>query len=109
MKKLNALQIEKYDINQKIIKILTDLESRTILFSIVSKAKSAEDISRENKIPMTTVYKKLNELAKFTLIKIERIGFANRGPTIKYYKSRVSQAQISFRRLEPKLILYKNY
>jgi hypothetical protein len=39
MKKLTATQLDKYDINQKIINTLADLESRTILFSIKQKLK----------------------------------------------------------------------
>ncbi|MDH3488722.1 MAG: ArsR family transcriptional regulator, partial [Nitrosopumilus sp.] len=65
--------LDKYDINQKIIKTLADLESRTILFSIKQKARLAEDISKKKKIPLSTVYKKLGELQELALVKIERI------------------------------------
>jgi len=73
MKKPTAIQLDKYDINQKIIKTLADLESRTILFSIKKKARLAEDISKKKKIPLSTVYKKLGELQELALVKIERI------------------------------------
>ena len=108
MKKLTATQLDKYDINQKIIKTLADLESRTILFSIKQKAKLAEEISSENKIPMSTVYKKLERLENLALVKVDRIELSEYGHRIKYYKSRISEVEISIKKLEPKLTLYRN-
>lgn len=105
MKKLTATQLDKYDINQKIIKTLADLESRTILFSIKQKAKLAEEISSENKIPMSTVYKKLERLENLALVKVDRIELSEYGHRIKYYKSRISEVEISIKKLEPKLTL----
>lgn len=84
------------------------MESRTILFSIKQKAKIAEEISRENKIPMSTVYKKLGRLENLALVKVDRIELFEYGHRIKYYKSRISEVESSIKKLEPKLTLYKN-
>ena len=108
MKNPTAIQLDKYDINQKIIKGLADLESRTILFSITQKALLTEDISRKTNIPLSTVYKKLEKLQELTLVKIERIELSEHGRRMKYYKSRISEVEISIRKLEPVLILHKN-
>jgi predicted transcriptional regulator len=108
MKNPTAIQLDKYDINQKIIKVLADLESRTILFSIKQKALLTEDISRKTNIPLSTVYKKLEKLQELTLVKIERIELSDHGRRMKYYKSRISEVEISIRKLEPILILHKN-
>ena len=107
MKNPTAIQLDKYDINQKIIKAFADLESRTILFSI-KKARLTEDISRKTNIPLSTVYKKLEKLQELTLVKIERIELSDHGRRMKYYKSRISEVEISIRKLEPILILHKN-
>ena len=108
MKNPTAIQLDKYDINQKIIKALTDLESRTILFSIKQNARLAQDISRKTNIPLSTVYKKLEKLQELSLVKIERIKLSDHGRRMKYYKSRISEVEISIRKLEPILILHKN-
>jgi len=108
MKKPTLAQLDKYDINQKTIKTLADLESRTILFSITHKSNLAENISKENKIPLSTVYKKLKELEQLSLIKIEKRDISEYGRVMKYYKSRISKAEISFRKSEPTLTLQKN-
>ena len=108
MKNPTAIQLGKYDINQKIIKTLADLESRTILFSIKQNAQLTEDISRKTNIPLSTVYKKLEKLQELSLVKIERIKLSEHGRRMKYYKSRISEVEISIRKLEPILILHKN-
>jgi len=108
MKNPTAIQLDKYDINQKIIKALADLESRTILFSITQKALLTEGISRKTNIPLSTVYKKLERLQELTLVKIEKIELSDNGRKMKYYKSRIGEAQISIKKLEPKLTLYRN-
>ena len=108
MKTPTAIQLDKYDINQKIIKALADLESRTILFSITQKALLTEDISGKTNIPLSTVYKKLEKLQELTLVKIEKIKLSDHGRRMKYYKSRIGEAQISIKKLEPKLTLYRN-
>ena len=108
MKNPTAIQLDKYDINQKIIKTLADLESRTILFSIKQNARLTEDISRKTNIPLSTVYKKLEKLQELTLVKIERIKLSDHGRRMKYYKSRIGEVEISIRKLEPILILRKN-
>ena len=108
MKKPTPGQRDKYDIDQKIIKMLTDLESRTVLFSIKRKAKRAEDISREKKIPLSTVYNKLEKLEEFALVEIEKRGFSDHGRIIKFYKSRIRRAQITIKKTKPSLTLFKN-
>lgn len=108
MKTPTAIQLDKYDVNQKIIKVLVDLESRTILFSIKQKALLTEDISRKTNIPLSTVYKKLEKLQELTLVKIEKFELSDYGHRMKYYKSRISEVEISIRKLESILILHKN-
>ena len=108
MKKVTPGQQDKYDIDQKIIRTLADFESRTILFSLKTKPKRAEDIVKETKIPQSTVYKKLERLEEIALIKIEKRDFSDHGRIIKFYKSRISAAQISIKKTKPILTLFKN-
>ena len=43
--KPTILQLDEYDLNQRIIEALTNVCSHAVLFSIVDKAKDAEEIS----------------------------------------------------------------
>jgi len=108
VKRLTLPQLKKYDITQKVIEALADAESRSILFSIIKKGKTATDLSYELKIPLSSVYKKLSDLEELTLVKIDKWLISDKGRRFKVYKSRISKADISIRKPEPTLILSPN-
>ncbi len=101
-------QLKKYDITQKVLEVLANAESRSILFSIIRKGKTATDLSYELKIPLSSVYKKLSELEELTLVKIDKWLISDKGRKFKVYKSRISKADISIKKPEPTLILVPN-
>lgn len=101
-------QIKEYDIGQKILKEFTNIDSRLILFSIVKQSQTAACISGKSNIPLSTVYKKLQNLEDLTLVFVEKIGFSEVGSEKKYYRSRVKGINISISNQEPRLILLKN-
>jgi len=107
-KRISLSQLAQFDVNQKIIQELADFESRAILFSIKTKAKLAEDISYECKIPISSVYKKLRDLQYLALIFVERRDLSERGRRMKFYKSRISEAEIRITKNIPELILIPN-
>ena len=101
-------QLKKYDVNQKVITALADAESRTILFSIIRKSKSAPELASALRIPLSSVYKKISELQALTLVEVERTIRSERGRRLKMYKSRIKKADISIRKPEPILTLIPN-
>ena len=101
-------QLEKYDINQKIIRQLANLESRNIIFTIKERAKTAEEIYFDTRIPLSTVYKHLHVLEDMALISMTKMEFSSSGKIMKFYKSRIKEAQISINQIKPKLILIPN-
>ncbi len=108
MKKVKPGQLDQYDIDQKIVRTLADLEARTILFSVITKSKGAEDIARETKIPQSTVYKKLERPEELALIAVEKRDFSDHGHVTRFYKSRILGAQIRIKKVKPHLTLLKN-
>ena len=107
-RKLTLPQLKKYDITQKVIEALADAESRTILFSIIKKGKTAAELSGKYKIPLSSVYKKLSDLEELTLIYVEKWLISDKGRKFKVYKSRISKADISIKKPEPTLVLVPN-
>ena len=101
-------QLKKYDITQKVIEALADAESRSIIFSIIRKGKTANELSRTLKIPLSSVYKKLTDLENLTLIRIEKTVLSDRGKRFKVYKSRINKAEITIKKPEPVLSLSSN-
>ncbi len=107
MKRPTPSQIKKYDINQKIIYEMTNLESRLVLFSIITEAKDSAEISRITQMPLSTIYKKLHTLEELSLIYVAKMN--KNGPrNTKYYKSRIMGIDIFISKQEPKLVLIKN-
>ncbi|MEM2759615.1 MAG: hypothetical protein QXU32_06800 [Nitrososphaerales archaeon] len=78
-----------------LLKALGDECARTILLSVIDEPKSAIDISREKKIPISSVYRKLHWLENTRLVKVK--GFVITGDGKKYhlYQSRIKAIQIS--------------
>ena len=106
--KITYQNLKKYDISQKVIESLADAESRSIIFSIVKKGKTANTISMSLKIPLTSVYKKLSDLENLTLIEVEKYYISDKGRRFKVYRSRINKAEILIKKSIPTLWLSAN-
>jgi predicted transcriptional regulator len=107
-KKVPLSQLKKYDINQKILEALADLQSRSILFSIIKEGKTALELSEKYRIPLSSVYKKISDLEQLALVKVDKWVLSDNGKKFKVYKSRISRAEISIKKPEPVIILSPN-
>ena len=108
MSQPNIIQLNEYNINQKIIETLANVCSRAVLFSILTQAKDAIQIAEELKISVSNVYKTLSHLEDLALVNIEKFVISPEGKKIKKYKSRIGQVEILIRGIEPVLNLYPN-
>ena len=106
--KITLPQLKKYDITQKVIEALADAESRSIIFSIINRGKTASNLSTSLKIPLSSVYKKISDLENLTLIKVEKTILSEKGRRFKVYRSRINKAEISIKKPEPTLSLTAN-
>jgi len=101
-------ELDEYDINQRIIEILTTTCSHAVLFSIVNAAKDAVEISDELQISLSSTYKALTNLEKLSLIEIQRFKITDTGKKIKLYHSRIKKANISISENKSEVTLYQN-
>lgn len=92
--KPTVLELDEYDINQRIIEALTTVCSHAVLFSIINKSKDAVTISKELQLSLSTVYKTLSNLERLSLVIIDRFEITNEGKKIKQYKSKIQGADI---------------
>jgi len=106
--KPTLLELDEYDMNQRIIEALTHVCSHAILFSIVDEAKDAVKISGETQLSLSNVYKTLTNLEKLTLITIEKFDTKIEGKKIKLYRSRIKKADITISPINSKVKLYRN-
>lgn len=107
MPKPNVLQLSEYDVTQKIMDSLVNPCHRAVLFSIVSESKIANQISDDLNISLSAVYKTLGKLEELTLVFVEKFEFRD-GKKIKFYKSRVGNAEIELHTDDAVLRLYPN-
>jgi len=106
--KITLPELKKYDVTQKVIEALSETESRTILFSIIRKGKTANDLSTSLHIPLSSVYKKLADLEYLTLIEVEKYLISDKGRRFKIYRSRINKAEIIIKKPEPVVLLSAN-
>ena len=106
--KPTLLELDEYDINQRIIEALTTTCSHAILFSIVENEKDAIQISGELRISLSSVYKTLVNLEKLSLIEIQRFHINDDNKKIKMYRSKIKKADISINENKSEVLLHQN-
>ena len=92
--KPTLLELDEYDINQRLIEALTTTCSHAILFSIVGEEKDAIQIAGQLQSSLSSVYKTLVNLEKLSLIEIQRFHINSDNKKIKMYRSKISKADI---------------
>ena len=108
MSKRSIIQLSEFDITQKIIEALSNVCTRSVLFSVKTESKDVTQIADELKISLSTVYKTLSNLEDLALAEIERFIISPEGKKIKLYRSRIGKVEIILENLEPVLMLYPN-
>ena len=106
--KPTLLELDEYDINQRIIEALTNTCSHAILFSIVDEEKDAIQISGQLRISLSSVYKTLTNLEKLSLIEIQRFQINTDNKKVKMYRSKIKSAEISISNEKSEIKLHRN-
>ena len=106
--KPTLLELDEYDIKQRIIEALTTTCSHAVLFSIVNIEKDAMIIANELQISLSAVYKTLANLEKLSLIEIQRFHMNSDNKKIKMYRSKISKADITIHEGKSEITLHPN-
>ena len=108
MSKRGIIQLSEFDINQKIIESLSNVCTRSVLFSVKEESKDVTQIANELKISLSTVYKTLSNLEDLALAEVDRYVISPEGKKIKLYRSRIGKVEITLENMEPTLLLHPN-
>ena len=108
MSKKSIIQLSEFDITQKVIEALSNVCTRSVLFSVKKESKDVTQIANELKISTSTVYKTLSNLEELALAEVEKYIISAEGKKIKLYRSRIGKVEITLENLEPTLKLYPN-
>ncbi|HLB71500.1 MAG: winged helix-turn-helix domain-containing protein [Candidatus Methanoperedens sp.] len=78
-------------IDQTIISILTNENSKKILLSLIESEKSANELSSTLNIPLSTTYRILSYLENEGLIKINKMVLSSEGHHLKIYRAKFNK------------------
>ena len=81
---------------QALVQGLADEYSRKILLSTIPKAKSVEDMSRENDIPLSTCYRRVHELLDSQILVVEKIIVTPDGKKYELLRSAYRAVNVTF-------------
>jgi predicted transcriptional regulator len=93
------------------IPLLQDIVDETtfkIILSTIDIAKTVFQICDENKIPISSTYKKIRRLQYAGLISIEKIEIDNRGKKVIFYKSKIKSLEFNLKKDSILLQFHKN-
>jgi hypothetical protein len=74
---------------------LSDSYERKIVCATITSAKSIEQISRENEIPVSTCYRRAHELVDLHMLRIEQTIITNSGKKYETFRSNLKGAKIT--------------
>lgn len=95
MQILNQLKIEEPERKEVFLEILSDKYCRFILESIMCAPKSAIEISHEKDIPLSTVYRRIQQLHDSHMIRTSGI-ITDEGKRLFLYKSKIKEVNTQF-------------
>ena len=90
------MEITEPDRIQSLVQGLADEYSRKILLSAIPAAKSVEDMSRENDIPLSTCYRRVHELLDAQILIVEKIIVTSDGKKYELLRSAYRAVTVSF-------------
>ena len=95
MQILNQLKIEEPERKESFLEILSDKYCRAILEAIMDTPKSAIEVSREKNIPLSTVYRRIQQLHDSKMIRTSGV-ITDEGKRLFLYKSKIKAVNTSF-------------
>jgi len=82
------------DRKERILDALGDSASRGILLMISDAPRSAQDLLSANRIPQSTLYRKLHELQDLGLIGVQRTAITPEGKRVDLYRSLLEELRV---------------
>jgi DNA-binding transcriptional ArsR family regulator len=82
------------DRKERILDALGDPASRGILLMISDAPRSAQDLLTANRIPQSTLYRKLHELQDLGLIGVQRTAITPEGKRVDLYRSLLEELRV---------------
>lgn len=85
------------DRKERILEALGDRWSREILLMLNESPRSALEIQATNRIPQSTLYRKLHELGEIGLVGVQRSVISSDGKRVELYRSLLDELKVEMR------------
>jgi DNA-binding HxlR family transcriptional regulator len=85
------------DRKERILEALGDRWSREILLMLNDTPRSAQEIQTTNRIPQSTLYRKLHELTEIGLVGVQRSVISSDGKRVELYRSLLDELKVEMR------------
>jgi hypothetical protein len=92
--------ILSFEYNEAIprLQVLADIVSHKIILSTIDVAKTAQQIAFENKLPVSSTYKKIRMLFQMDLLCIDKVNIDEDGKKVLFYKSKIKSLEFYLKR-----------
>ncbi|AFS82902.1 winged helix-turn-helix domain-containing protein [Candidatus Nitrosopumilus sediminis] len=109
MQTVTQLKIEEPQRKETFLEILSDKYCRSILEAIMDTPKSAIEVSREKIIPLSTVYRRIQQLHDSKMIRTSGV-ITEEGKRLFLYKSKIKEVNTRFSggKLDVEVVFAKN-
>lgn len=85
---------------QELLKALADDYSRRIILKTIQQSCSVEDISQSENIPISTAYRRINEMKDCGLLIVEKTVITDEGRKYELYRSPFKEFRVELRERE---------
>jgi len=81
------MRISSQTVRDALIRALADEYSRKILLKTINQARSVEELSQSENIPISTAYRRVSEMKDVGLITVEKTILTGEGKKYELYRS----------------------
>ncbi len=81
------MRITSQTVRDALIRSLADEYSRKIILSTIEKAQSVEELSLAQDIPISTAYRRVNEMKDIGILTVEKTILTEEGKKFELYRS----------------------
>ncbi len=81
------MRITGQNVRDALIRALADEYSRKILLGTIDRARSVEELSASEQIPISTSYRRVNEMRDIGLLTVEKTIITDDGKKFELYRS----------------------
>jgi predicted transcriptional regulator len=81
------MRITSQNVRDAIIRALADEYSRKIILGTLTRARAVEELSQSENIPISTAYRRVNELKEMGILTVEKTILTDEGKKFELYRS----------------------